>query len=224
MRQLTQLQAAAGILEERVPDMQCPGSGENVDPWENIADESGADDEDLSTTANPTDAGEQSGEAQKWILVLPLNRNADSSLGAIELEIRIEQATSQLNHLRDKIAKKSFQYSHVIREGKKPMKLRLCVCVHEINHQIALHLAIYSKCRKKLITLRANAKMLTHQFKELKKEDVKASTAILKPNIPGSTKLKLSWIWHGVRTCLAGVSDGPGEAVKNDPATQLECE
>jgi len=33
-------------------------------------------------------------------------------------------------------------------------------------------------------------------FRILLKEDVKASTAILDPNIAGSSSLQLSWIWQ----------------------------
>ncbi|KAF8218677.1 hypothetical protein L208DRAFT_1216552, partial [Tricholoma matsutake] len=40
-----------------------------------------------------------------------------------------------------------------------------------------------------------DANMLS-MFQPLTKDDLKASTAILKPNAPGSTNLHLSWIWH----------------------------
>ena len=33
-------------------------------------------------------------------------------------------------------------------------------------------------------------------FKVLTVNDIKASTAIVNPNEPGSTQLKLSWIWQ----------------------------
>ena len=37
---------------------------------------------------------------------------------------------------------------------------------------------------------------ILERFRILLKEDVKASTAILKPNLPGSSNLHLSWIWQ----------------------------
>ncbi|KAF9546258.1 hypothetical protein CPC08DRAFT_649119 [Agrocybe pediades] len=61
---------------------------------------------------------------------------------------------------------------------------------------------MYTRCRRKMIKLNADPDKTNNVFRELTKEDVKASTAILKPNIPGSTKLKLSWIWHSVRKHL----------------------
>jgi hypothetical protein len=33
-------------------------------------------------------------------------------------------------------------------------------------------------------------------FQQLKKDDLNASTAIVNPNVPGSTNVRLSWIWH----------------------------
>ena len=33
-------------------------------------------------------------------------------------------------------------------------------------------------------------------FQLLSKDNVKASTTILKPNIPGSSSIQLSWIWE----------------------------
>ena len=39
-------------------------------------------------------------------------------------------------------------------------------------------------------------------------EDVKASTAIVNPNEPGSTQLKLSWIWQTAGSHHWGLSMG----------------
>jgi hypothetical protein len=46
-----------------------------------------------------------------------------------------------------------------------------------------------------LLALNADAETLT-MFWHLSKDDLHASTAILKLNVPGSTTLWLSWIWH----------------------------
>ena len=45
------------------------------------------------------------------------------------------------------------------------------------------------------MALDCDAKTLS-MFQRLTKDDLNASTAILKPNAPGSTNLCLSWIWH----------------------------
>ena len=46
-----------------------------------------------------------------------------------------------------------------------------------------------------MVRLRADDKVF-NKFRLLSKEDVKASTGVLKPNIPGSSNLCLSWIWQ----------------------------
>ena len=46
-----------------------------------------------------------------------------------------------------------------------------------------------------MVRLGADEHMLT-KFKLLTRDDVKASTAILNPNIPGSSSIRLSWIWE----------------------------
>ena len=40
---------------------------------------------------------------------------------------------------------------------------------------------------------------ILQQYRKLTTDDVKASTAIVNPNEPGSTQLKLSWIWQTAR-------------------------
>ena len=59
------------------------------------------------------------------------------------------------------------------------------------------------------------------QFCELQKEDIKASTAILNPNIRGSTTLQLSWIWHEVAGHILLGADP--EMSPDNAAAILEC-
>ena len=51
---------------------------------------------------------------------------------------------------------------------------------------------MYSRCWAQLVILGGDQS----RFKVLTPVDVKASTAIIKPNDFGSTRLKLSWIWE----------------------------
>ena len=46
-----------------------------------------------------------------------------------------------------------------------------------------------------MVRLGADQNVL-NKFCILSREDVRASTGILKPNIPGSSNLRLSWIWQ----------------------------
>ncbi|KAF9552461.1 hypothetical protein CPC08DRAFT_646869 [Agrocybe pediades] len=108
------------------------------------------------------------------------------------------------------------------------MKLRSRVYVRALNQKIGLYAAMYTRCRRKMILLNADTDKMKNVFRELTKEDAKASTAILKPNIPGSTKLQLSWIWHSVRSHLmfglsaGNVGESSDEAIGVDAATRME--
>jgi hypothetical protein len=56
----------------------------------------------------------------------------------------------------------------------------------------------------------------------LTRSDLKASTAILRPNIPGSSTLQLSWIWQTGRWFLFANADATA-AANADAAALLEC-
>ncbi|KAF4618040.1 hypothetical protein D9613_012877 [Agrocybe pediades] len=226
IQELLRLQKNAGVTEVQGP-LEPSGPGNEINEWEAVADESG---EELPDSAGG-DVGPSNGEAgghgffaDTWTAVLPSNGNADPSLCEIELQVREEQAHKLLNHLRDIIAEKSFQFPGVGRVGTKQMKLRSRNYVRELNQKIGLYAAMYTRCRRKMIKLNADPDKTNNVFRELTKEDVKASTAILKPNIPGSTKLKLSWIWHSVRKHLMMglTADGTQEKSGVDAATRME--
>ena len=49
-------------------------------------------------------------------------------------------------------------------------------------------------------------------FQRLMKGDLNASTAILKPNAPGSTNLCFSWIWHNAHIQRGVIANHDGVA------------
>ncbi len=65
----------------------------------------------------------------------------------------------------------------------------------KINDQISFSCRVYGRARDAMVRLRADDNTL-NRFRILLKEDVSASTAILNPNIPGSSNRCLSWIWQ----------------------------
>lgn len=129
-----------------------------------------------------------------------------------ELHVRIKQATRVLAALRDAISQKSFQYSHVMRSAlTKSVQTRSRMSVINISEQISQYSRVYCQARAAMVRLGADEKML-NKFKLLTRDDVKASTAILDPNTPGSSTIRLSWIWEtGARVS--------GSA----PSAMLEC-
>jgi hypothetical protein len=115
---------------------------------------------------------------------------------AIELTLRRQQAGRLLSALREAIADKSFQYSHVLRVAPgKTIRNRARAGIKKLNDVISFHCRAYNKCRSAMIQLGAEPQILS-KYPVLQKQDVKASTALLNPNIPGSSTLRLSWIWQ----------------------------
>lgn len=189
-----------------------------VDEWDDLIndeDKINADEvprirpdrQSINTTLGPVPIEDQ-------LIALPSNGNVIDIHRTLEQTHRISQADYQLNRIRDLIAEKSFQYSHVNRVApRKSVKTRSRAVVKKLNHQIASHCRVYSRCRSCLITLGADHLTLS-RLRILKPDDIKASTAILNPNEPGSTSIKLPWIWQtakrhqlGLLATNAGIAD-----------------
>jgi len=128
--------------------------------------------------------------------------------------------------MRNKYRKIRETLTGVIQVGRKHMKLRSCDLIQKINHQIAIYCSVYHRCCTKMIILGADSSLMQERFKELKKEDIKTSTAILDSNTPGSIQVQLSWIWQTVCTrilppCTSGLA--LHNTMPEDPATVMEC-
>ena len=165
------------------------------------------DDLDAEPDGPEPDSHAESGRNEDVILperrqiVLPSTHMLDNrSLCKEELRLRIKQATRYLSAIREGVAEKSFQYAHVMRMvASKAMETRSRGVIARINDRIAFGCRVYSRARAAMVRLGADNQVL-HKFRLLSKEDVKASTEILKPNIPGSSNLRLSWIWQNGRS------------------------
>lgn len=223
--QLKDLQNVAGIIENKANEKIVLDDETEYDEYDELTAET-------ATQLTPI---------ERSTIVLPSNGNVETNPSARDLEIKFRtiQAQSQLNHLRDLIADISFQFSHVIRgQIRKNIRTRSQKRVKSLHNELTLHARIYSRCRNHLVALECGQAILG-QYKELKREDLKSSTAILEPNQPGSTSLKLSWIWHSGRwllmqdnvTSLADsghiANSGPdanaGPGVLSDALTLNEC-
>ncbi|KAF8815690.1 hypothetical protein BYT27DRAFT_7079225 [Phlegmacium glaucopus] len=125
-------------------------------------------------------------------VVMPSNMLEDGHpLRSVELSLRKQQAERYLNALREAIADKSFQFSHVMRHApKKSVRTRARTIVGKLNDRISLYSRIYKRCRAALVLLGADEETLC-RFQLLH-----ASTTILDPNRPGASSLRLSWIWQ----------------------------
>lgn len=231
MAELTRLQAAAGALA--AAESQSIPQENHVEDWDTIFEDPDEDDptdggdQDYPTDDSPPLGPEASVPALTPVAVelqpicLPSTRNVTSGHEDIELSLRSDQAKNHLHQLRELIAEKSFQYSHIIRVAPtKGVKTRARGTVKGLNMKIAFHCEVYSQCRSRMIVLGADDRTL-RQFRELQKEHIKASTAILNPNIRGSTTLQLSWIWHEVAGDILPGADAQISA--DNAAAILEC-
>src|ERR1700678_3152447 len=80
--------------------------------------------------------------------------NVGQEHAPLELSYRIQHAENHLNRIRDLIAEKSFQFSHVICVApRKDVNTRSRAEVKKLNLKISVHCRLYTQCRARLITL-----------------------------------------------------------------------
>jgi len=165
-------------------------------------------------------------QIEDQLIPLPSNGNIGPAYAELEISYRITHADHHINRIRVLIAEKSFQYSHVIRVSpRKGVNTRSRAEVKKLNLEIAVHCRLYTQCRARLVRLGANPATL-NRFQLLTTEDVKASTAVINPNEPGSTRLKLSWIWQtagGHRWALASDTLNPDTGAGADETSECWC-
>lgn len=155
------------------------------------------DDDSDAGSSDAEDSFPSSNESQSIAVEdLPIPLPRAGYLANVELGIRRIQAEQQLNRLRELIADRSFQFSHVIRKApRKGVRTRARTTTNDLAKDVSLHARMYSRCRSRLQALGCDEETL-RTFKILTKDDLKASTAIINANLPGSTSLRLSWIWQ----------------------------
>jgi hypothetical protein len=184
--ELKDLQTAAGIVENSMNEKPVLDNETEYDEYDESTNQT-------SPVITPI---------ERKVIILPSNGNIATDVAELEIKYRTQQANSELNQLRDLIADISFQFSHVIRgQIRKNIRTRSQKRIKSVHNQLTLHARIYARCRNHLVALNCGDSIL-RQFRVLTKEDLKSSTAILDPNQPGSTTLKLSWIWHSSKWLL----------------------
>jgi hypothetical protein len=220
IQELKSAMHAAGVVEIRSTTSPVP---EPLSMWDDIVNEPvpGGSNNILEAIEEPASTGVIQIEDQ--IMPLPSNGNVGPEYASLELSHRISRADHNLNRIRDLIAEKSFQYSHVIRNApRKAVNTRSRAEVKKLNLQISVHCRLYTQCRIRLIKLGALPETV-HRFQPLTTEDVKASTAIVNPNEPGSTQLKLSWIWQIAGGHRWGLASGVEDIGSGADPNVIEC-
>ena len=175
-----------------------------------LANRSTSRNEDMVAADNPVTVV----HPEMKLVSMPSTWNSvDSHISrAVELHLRVRQAANTLTSLRDLIAEKSFQYSDVIRVApSKGVRTRARSTIATLNYRIGYHCRVYNRCRSAMVKLGAEKEVLDN-FRILNRQDIRSSSALLNPNEPGSSRLKLSWIWQtadttsttseGLRECM----------------------
>jgi hypothetical protein len=218
--QLKQAQQKAGVAEPYSP---CNTNSNPVDLWDDLAFDpiavnveslrTGLENPLTSPTSNFNARQADSNDSARppppnfppavgpvpiedTIIALPSNGTTNEVYRNLEIKHRVSVAEDQLNSIRNLIAEKSFQFSHVIRVSpRKGVTTRSRAAVKKLNNEIAEHCRMYTRCRSCLFTLGADDSILS-RFQVLNPSDIAASTMVINPNEPGSTRVTLSWIWQ----------------------------
>ena len=222
---LRQLQDAAGVADLTSDSRDFD---ENEGEFDEVGESASAN--NVIQSQRPSRNSEPIG-VERQRLILPSNGNVGGTAIEIELHHRTTQARRQVNQLRDIIADISFQYSHVIRgSSRKSVRTAAQKRVKYLHNDLVLQARIYTRCRSRLIALGCDQRLL-NVFRVLTRSDLKASTAILRPNVPGASSIQLSWIWQTGRwhifqpdPQLGSQSNAAAVAVADaDAANLLEC-
>ncbi|KAF8149042.1 hypothetical protein B0H34DRAFT_758043 [Crassisporium funariophilum] len=161
------------------------------------------DDADANANADGDARGQHARESrqdlaavEREVLTLPSNGNVAGDMGELEIRERVKQARRHINRLCDLIADILFQYSHVIRNAPwKSNRMDAQKRVKALHNDLSFNARIYARCQSRLMTLCCDEEIL-RVFRVLTREDLKASTEVLRPNKQGSSSVKLSWIWR----------------------------
>jgi hypothetical protein len=223
MSQLKEAQDHARVLSTNITSLPLP---EEQEAWDDLIYEPtnlGPDSTQRTAPIRPPGpsgsriAGQSSqpSSIEDQQLALPSNGNVDLKHNDLECKHRISLAEYHLDQIRNLIAEKSFQFSHLIRAApRKAVVTRSRAAVNKLNQQISMHCRMYSRCRSRIVALGADEAILS-RLQLLLPNDITASTAIVNPNQPGSTSVKLSWIWQtsgGHRFGLTDMDDsGPDQ-------------
>lgn len=113
----------------------------------------------------------------------------------LEIALRQGQCNDQLHKCRIACGHKSFIYRSGIRHAQTYReKGRSHDELFGVDIKLAQHARCYRSARRALVDLDAPGPVLA-KYRELQREDLKASTAIVDPNMRGQRSNKLPWIW-----------------------------
>ncbi|KAG1796924.1 uncharacterized protein HD556DRAFT_1441099 [Suillus plorans] len=184
-------------VEVDVNDPDCP-----VNSVRNLLhdDEGYSDlDNDQNSDPNPLDTS----MFQPELTVIPLPSNIGevrcrelglTNLMKEEISLREGQANDALHAIRVHLGDKALIFHNTVQSAKsQASSTRAWTRVRSVETAVNLNASIYSKCRSQLAKLPDHD--LLKKYLPLKKEDLKASSAVADPNARGQRDTTLSWFW-----------------------------
>ncbi|KAG1834638.1 hypothetical protein DFJ58DRAFT_847572 [Suillus subalutaceus] len=140
---------------------------------------------------------------------LGLDRCEELGIGSLvrqEITLREGQANDMLHTIRVHLADKAILFRTTVQPAKSQVATtRAWLQVHLVERVISLNSTIYKKCRAQLSNL--GAVQLLDKYRELVKNDLKATSAVADPNARGQRNSTLPWFWS---------LDVQGDSVNND--------
>jgi hypothetical protein len=113
-----------------------------------------------------------------------------------ELNLRMGQANDALHALRVALGAKSFLFRTTIRQAKsQATKTRGWDTIKAVESSSQQHARVYSRARQAMILLGAKKDLLI-KYQVLHREQLKVSTGLLDPSLPGQRNLSLPWFWN----------------------------
>jgi hypothetical protein len=152
---------------------------------------------------DPPDIHPNGAQPETFLIALPSALPPQSShrlllirLITTELELRKGHANDCLAEMRTSIGQQAFQCKKLLKPAlTKVHRTRARSSIQIVHRTLILQTRIYNRTRNAMLSLGMELDALDSVYKPLTKDDISVSSAVVDPNVTGSSRTKLSWIW-----------------------------
>jgi hypothetical protein len=142
-------------------------------------------------------------QPESFLIALPSALPQQSShrlllirLMATELELRKGHANDCLSEMRTSIGHQAYQCKKLLKPAlTKVHRTRARSSIQNVHRTLILQTRIYNRTRNAMLSLGMELDTLNLVYKPVTKDDISVSSAVADPNVAGSSRTKLSWIW-----------------------------
>lgn len=152
---------------------------------------------------DPPESPEDGARPELFSIVLPSTLPQQSPYRPLltrfiekELELRKGHANDCLATMRTIIGQEAFSYKNILRAcPDKLHRTRARSSIQVVHRNLVLQSRLYKRTRNAMLNLNIESATVLAVYKELTSKDIQVSAAITTPNIAGSSRTQLSWIW-----------------------------